>query len=144
MDSRELHGWLRSRIAAAAGIAETEIDPNESFSTYGVESLAAARISGELEELLGRKLPETLLYEYPSLEAVCAYVAGKGDEVLRARPLASRSASELRETIAIVGVGCRFPGARGPLEYWDLLRSGRNAVREVPAERWDHRQFYDH
>ncbi len=37
--------------------------------------------------------------------------------------------------IAIVGIGCRFPGARGPRELWHLLREGRNAVREVPEHR---------
>jgi len=37
--------------------------------------------------------------------------------------------------IALVGIGCRFPGARGPRELWQLLREGRNAVREVPEHR---------
>lgn len=42
------------------------------------------------------------------------------------------------EPIAIVGIGCRFPGsANGPEEYWRLLREGVNAVREIPRERWD-------
>ncbi len=48
------------------------------------------------------------------------------------------------EPIAIVGIGCRFPGgANGPEAYWDLLAAGRDAVTEVPAERWDAEAFYD-
>ncbi len=39
------------------------------------------------------------------------------------------------EPIAIIGIGCRFPGADGPGEFWTLLREGRDAIREVPAER---------
>ena len=39
------------------------------------------------------------------------------------------------DPIAIVGVGCRFPGANGPREYWELIREGRCAVREVPEHR---------
>jgi acyl transferase domain-containing protein len=41
------------------------------------------------------------------------------------------------EPIAIIGVGCRFPGADDPEAYWALLRAGRDAVREVPPGRWD-------
>src|SRR5438876_4430156 len=45
------------------------------------------------------------------------------------------------EPIAIVGMACRFPGA-GDLEgFWRLLRDGRDAVREVPPDRWDVRRF---
>lgn len=41
------------------------------------------------------------------------------------------------EPIAIVGIGCRFPGADGPDEYWELLRRGDDAIVETPADRWD-------
>ncbi|WP_341889823.1 type I polyketide synthase [Variovorax sp. YR752] len=49
-----------------------------------------------------------------------------------------------REPIAIVGIGCRFPqGADTPEAFWELLRSGTDAVTEVPPERWDVDAFYD-
>ncbi|OLP20312.1 hypothetical protein BST81_00815 [Leptolyngbya sp. 'hensonii'] len=42
------------------------------------------------------------------------------------------------EPIAIIGMGCRFPGgADTPEAFWDLLCEGRDVVREVPAERWN-------
>jgi microcystin synthetase protein McyG len=48
------------------------------------------------------------------------------------------------EPIAVVGIGCRFPGGAGsPDQFWDLLREGRDAVREVPADRWDIDAFFD-
>lgn len=48
-----------------------------------------------------------------------------------------------RAPIAIVGVGCRFPGAENPEAFWDLLSRGVDAVREVPADRWDIDAWYD-
>ncbi len=48
------------------------------------------------------------------------------------------------EPIAIVGIGCRFPGgARGPDAFWRLLIDGFDAIREVPADRWDVERYFD-
>ena len=49
-----------------------------------------------------------------------------------------------KEGIAIVGIGCRFPGnANNAEEFWDLLAAGRNAVSEVPSDRWNVERYYD-
>ncbi|MBC7840740.1 MAG: SDR family NAD(P)-dependent oxidoreductase [Gemmatimonadaceae bacterium] len=49
-----------------------------------------------------------------------------------------------REPIAIVGMGCRFPGsASSPRGYWQLLDDARSAITTVPATRWDHAPFFD-
>ena len=48
-----------------------------------------------------------------------------------------------QDPIAIIGIGCRFPGARNSFEFWQLLSEGRNAIREVPADRWQVDAFYD-
>src|SRR5262249_40161355 len=51
---------------------------------------------------------------------------------------------ERSEAIAIVGMGCRFPGgADSPEAFWQLLRDGVDAVTEVPPERWDIEAYYD-
>ncbi|MBN2008178.1 thioester reductase domain-containing protein [candidate division KSB1 bacterium] len=39
------------------------------------------------------------------------------------------------EPIAIVGIGCRFPGANSPLEFWNNLIAGRDLITSIPAER---------
>lgn len=49
-----------------------------------------------------------------------------------------------KEAIAVVGMGCRFPGgADTPEKLWQLLAQGKNLVSEVPADRWDVDQYYD-
>src|SRR5262249_16723264 len=55
-----------------------------------------------------------------------------------------RAESAAHEPIAIVGAGCRFPGgADSPDAYWELLRTGVDAVGPVPADRWDAEALYD-
>ena len=40
-----------------------------------------------------------------------------------------------REPIAIIGIGCRFPGAHGPEAFWNLLRNGVDAITQIPDHR---------
>ena len=47
------------------------------------------------------------------------------------------------EPIALIGVGCRFPGADGPEAFWTLLRDGVDAIREIPLDRPDLAARYD-
>jgi acyl transferase domain-containing protein/acyl carrier protein len=48
------------------------------------------------------------------------------------------------EPIAIIGMGCRFPGdAHDPSTFWALLKEGRDAITEVSPDRWDWRDFCD-
>ncbi|MBC6435614.1 type I polyketide synthase [Nostoc sp. HG1] len=47
------------------------------------------------------------------------------------------------EPIAIIGIGCRFPGAKDPEAFWELLRKGVDAITEIPKNRWDLDKYYD-
>jgi acyl transferase domain-containing protein/NADPH:quinone reductase-like Zn-dependent oxidoreductase/acyl carrier protein len=46
-------------------------------------------------------------------------------------------------SFAIVGYAARFPGAANADEFWDVLREGRDAISEVPSDRWDVDEFFD-
>ena len=49
-----------------------------------------------------------------------------------------------KEPIAIIGIGCRFPGgAHDPEQFWNVLAEGVDGIIDVPADRWDFRKFYD-
>src|SRR5215216_6597611 len=48
-----------------------------------------------------------------------------------------------REPIAIIGIGCRFPSARGPEAFWKLLCEGVDAITEIPSTRFDIGEVYD-
>src|SRR6056297_723589 len=49
----------------------------------------------------------------------------------------------LAEPIAVVGIGCRFPGAPDLDHYWQLISGGNQAISEIPASRWDVEEFYE-
>jgi acyl transferase domain-containing protein/NADPH:quinone reductase-like Zn-dependent oxidoreductase/SAM-dependent methyltransferase/NADP-dependent 3-hydroxy acid dehydrogenase YdfG/acyl carrier protein len=55
-----------------------------------------------------------------------------------------RERASAPEPIAIIGMGCRFPGgADSPDGFWDLLRNGVDAVTDVPPDRWHMPAFFD-
>jgi 8-amino-7-oxononanoate synthase/malonyl CoA-acyl carrier protein transacylase len=47
------------------------------------------------------------------------------------------------QPIAIIGIGCRLPGAGDPDAFWQLLRGGVDAISEVPPDRWNADELYD-
>ncbi|WP_082969868.1 type I polyketide synthase [Mycolicibacter sinensis] len=76
----------------------------------------------------------------PDRRAIVAEALRKIDD-LTAR-LAVAEAGDT-EPIAVVGMGCRFPGgADGPAAFWQLLCDEGSGIVRVPADRWDADAFY--
>jgi myxalamid-type polyketide synthase MxaE and MxaD len=134
--------WLVSKLSERLGIESHEIDIREPFASYGLGSTEAVSLAGELAEWLGRKLSPALVYEYPTIEALARHLAGLPD-VSESATRAGQDREAKNEPIAIIGIGCRFPGANDPTAFWQLLRDGVDAIREVPADRFDQHAFYD-
>lgn len=51
--------------------------------------------------------------------------------------------SPSKEAIAIVGMSCRFPKAKSLTDFWEMLVQGRDAITEIPEERWNIEDYYD-
>ena len=49
-----------------------------------------------------------------------------------------------RDPIAIIGIGCRFPGgANSPEEFWNILLNGTDAITRIPPDRWNADALYN-
>ncbi len=137
-----IQAWLLAKLAERLGIEPHDIDTREPLASYGLGSTEAVSLAGELADWLGRDLSAALVYEHPTIEALARHLAGSPD-VSAAASRGRQDAGANGEPVAIIGVGCRFPGANGPGAFWRLLCDGGDAIREVPADRFDQHAFYD-
>ncbi len=133
--------WLIRELSTRFNLKESELDLKKPFSFYGIDSKEALSLAGDLEDWLQVKLSPTLLWQYPDIDSLVTFLSGAAysSEKLRA-PIAPRQSAD---PIAIVGMSCRFPGAKNPKEFWELLKNGTDAISEVPAERWNVDTYYD-
>ncbi len=76
-------------------------------------------------------------------EKLRAYLKRVTVELAQTRQRLTELAERPHEPIAIVGMACRYPGGETIEDFWDLLRRGHNAVREVPPARWDIDAYYN-
>ncbi len=145
-DASAIVHWLIARIAERTGLAPSAIDPREPFIIYGLDSAQAVSLAGDLSTWLGRDLPPTLAWDYPTIESLAEHLATDErprphDEPSHVSPLTSHS--PFSEPLAIIGLACRFPGAPDLASFWQLLHNGVDAITEVPPDRWDTDSVYD-
>jgi acyl carrier protein len=77
----EIQNWLISRLAELLRVSPDEVDVQEPFANFGLNSIDAVSLSGDLEDLLGRNLSATLLWDFPTIETLSNYlVADTADD----------------------------------------------------------------
>jgi acyl carrier protein len=74
-DVRAVEQWLINRLAALAKRGEHDIDVTLPFSHYELDSLLTVQLTADLEDWLGRALPPTLFWDYPTTRAVALHLA---------------------------------------------------------------------
>lgn len=129
----EIREWLINRIAGKQGIPASGLDLSCPFSEYGLGSREAVALAGELEELTGRRFAATLLYDYSSIERLAAHLSEMPPAPVSNSGL-RKTAQPGRDDIAVIGMTCRFPGARNIEEFWQLLCNRVDAIRRTPND----------
>jgi len=112
--------------------------------SYPGECRSAAAGSGFLETARRTDAPAPASSPSPTSGQDLGVAAPAAPRLARPAPAGrERDDDPTADGIAIVGVSARFPQARTVAELWELLRSGRTAIGEIPPERWDWREHYD-
>lgn len=75
-----IRAWLLAKCAEVLDVPVESLDPFEPLNSYGIGSVQAVSLVGDLEEWLGRQLPATLLWDYPTLDAVASALEKPGDD----------------------------------------------------------------
>ena len=126
----EIRDWLVAQLSSRLAI--DSIDIGRPFSEYGLDSTEAVALALTMETWLGLPVPPTLVWDYPTVEAMARHLGGNP----AARPHAVvNSGSDGDEPLAVIGMACRFPGADTPEEFWTLLRNGQSAITGIPRDR---------
>jgi phthiocerol/phenolphthiocerol synthesis type-I polyketide synthase E len=131
----EIRSWLVGVVSKIAGTRPEDIDPSAPFDHYGINSVEAVTISGQLEDFLGAPLSPTMLYDHPTINRLASAL---GDSASAPEPAVMRGAAPLSQTVCLVGMACRFPGAADTTaQFWQNLLGSVDAATEVPADRWN-------
>ncbi len=120
-------------------------DPEVGLAGLGLDSLMGVELSNRLQQQLGAEfsIPPTLAFDYPSVEALTEHLLAMVHDMPEPEAdLPVVAARVADDDIAIIGMGCRFPGADNLNQFWRLLSDGVDAISEIPSDRWNLDDYY--
>ncbi|MCA2972429.1 MAG: amino acid adenylation domain-containing protein, partial [Acidobacteriaceae bacterium] len=128
----DLTGRIRHHLSRVLQVPAEKLRASETLDRYGLDSVTGMDVIESLSKELDRKLPPTLLLEYPRIDLLAAHL----NEIVPA-PAVAGPVVERGKDIAIIAIAGRYPGADTIDDFWDLLQQGRDCITEIPDERWD-------
>ncbi|WP_369696761.1 type I polyketide synthase [Streptomyces sp. XD-27] len=139
---------VRTEVAVVLGHATPDtINPTQAFKDLGFDSLTAVEFRNRLNAATGLRLPASLVFDHPTPRRLAAHLHATLAPTAPA-PAAAPATTVVGaadEPIAIVAIGCRYPGGvRSADDLWSLVASESDAVAEFPTTRgWDIEKLYD-
>ena len=106
----EIESWTRERVADALGVQASDVDVHKEFSEFGLDSIVAFALTGEMVEWIGIELSPTLLWEYTTISAMSHHITRQLRERVEVKPFNTGSVllknSEARNNLfCICGLG---------------------------------------
>ncbi|MEV0215411.1 amino acid adenylation domain-containing protein [Micromonospora sp. NPDC050695] len=119
------------------------VGTRDNFFDLGGHSMRLLAVLKRLQERLGDVVTVTDLFRNPTVESLATFLtatttgtAAPAAPATLAHPARARTGTTDQPSglIAVVGMACRFPGARSIDEYWHNIRAGVESVREFTVE----------
>ncbi|MDE2902051.1 MAG: SDR family NAD(P)-dependent oxidoreductase [Chloroflexota bacterium] len=133
-----LSSFLQQEVQAVLRLSTTPA-PTIGFFDLGMDSLMAVELRNRLNRAFAGEYTasNTMVFDYPDIETLAEHLVGELAQTDETAALPAVVAPEPRpraaqadDAIAIVGMGCRFPGADDPLSFWRQLEAGVDSVRD--------------
>ncbi|KAF3463537.1 SDR family NAD(P)-dependent oxidoreductase [Streptomyces sp. Tu 3180] len=134
---------VRTTLSFVLGHAPgTSVGLDLPFTQLGLDSLTSLELRNTLSRETGLTLPATLAFDCPTPRAVVDHLltslgpSAQQDVPTVPAPPNGPSGTPSDDPIAIIGMGCRFPGGvESPEQFWDVLLRGEDTIGEFPADR---------
>ncbi len=137
---------IRSQVALVLGFSGPEaVEAGRAFMELGFDSLMAVELRNRLKTVTGLSLPATLVFDYPNATSLAKFMLGEISNTAEQPAGSPAVVASLDEPIAIVGLGCRYPGGvASPADLWQLVANATDAISGFPTNRgWDLDGLYD-
>ncbi|MEV7289978.1 type I polyketide synthase, partial [Streptomyces sp. NPDC093252] len=137
---RLLTDLVRTRAAEVLGFGERGgIALDRTFKELGFDSLTSVELRNRLNSATGLRLPAPVIFDHPTPESLADHLADLLQPEQRPQtpaPATPQPNDDEDDLIAVVGIGCRFPGGiTTPDQLWQLLANGEHAITDFPTNR---------
>ena len=162
---QRIYKYLSSVVAEIIEVDESELDPDLNISDYGFESMHIYKLVERINTDLDTDIKPTAIYEFDNLEGFVEYLISEYPEQIRKftgeQGEGSKSVSSLSDLnekrnavkklsisdydddeVAIVGISGVMPQCDDLDEFWNRLSNNESMITEIPADRWDWKEFY--
>ncbi|HEY3896256.1 MAG TPA: SDR family NAD(P)-dependent oxidoreductase, partial [Pseudonocardiaceae bacterium] len=135
---------VRTNAAVVLGHAGSDaVEPDHVFKDLGFDSLTAVELRNRLTEIIGIRLPTTVVFNYPTPRVLGTFLRTELLGESAQTPAANGDSAVADEVVrvgddpvVVVGMGCRLPGGVGcPEDLWGVVSGGVDAVSGFPLDR---------
>jgi polyketide synthase PksL len=157
---QRLEDDITQMLATILEIDSQHIYLTDAVSEYGFDSIKIVKLIAQLNDVYHLSLTPAMIFEYPTLDAFINDLILKNANLLNIHyaeytpieninkhpvPPLKKQKHETTSTkdIAIIGMSGIFPDAESVETFWENLMNGKDAIREIPAERWQWEKYHD-
>ena len=108
-----VENWLKAQLAEQLSLDTEDIKATEPLTRYGLDSIDAVTMVGDIEDVLDEELPSTLFWDYPTIAKSAQFLVENYD-ISALADTEKKPVEELEETVAA-------PAASGKSKGWGGL-----------------------